>query len=59
MKAIARMKLDTKQMMKLEFLCKLVSVSGNKTHGLIAQSVRALEQNSVLVGSNRAEVNFL
>ena len=29
------------------------------THGLIAQSVRASERNSVVVGSNPTQVNFL
>ena len=29
------------------------------THGLIAQSVRASERNSVVVGSNPTQANFL
>ena len=29
------------------------------THGLIAQSVRSSERNSVVVGSNPTQVNFL
>ena len=29
------------------------------THGLIAQSIRASERNSVVVGSNSTQANFL
>ena len=35
----------------------ILSASG--THGLIAQLVRASEQNSVVVGSNPTQPNFL
>ena len=46
MKAISEMKCDTEQTMKLEQLYKVVS-EYELTHGLIAQSVRASEQDSV------------
>ena len=36
-----------------------LALSVSWTHGLLAQSVRASEQNSVVVGSNRTQANFL
>ena len=36
-----------------------ISLSAGWTHGLIAQSVRASEQNLVVVASNLTQVNFL
>ena len=58
MKAIAEMKLDNEQTMKLEWLRKL-ALSARWTHGLIAQSVSASEWNSVVVGLNPTQGNFL
>ena len=52
------MKCDAEQTMKLEQLYKL-ALSVSWTHGLIAQSVRASEQNSVVMGSNPTQANFL
>ena len=57
-KAIAKMKPDTEQTMKLEQLHKVGS-EYELTHGLMAQSVKASEWNSVVVGSNPTQVNFL
>ena len=39
--------------------CTKMALSASWTHVLIAQSVRASEQNSVIVGSNPTQVNFL
>ena len=39
--------------------CTKFLLSGSWTHDLIARSVRASEQNSVVVGSNSIQVNFL
>ena len=39
--------------------CTKLALSESWTHGLIAQSVRASEQSSLVVGSNPAQVNFL
>ena len=39
--------------------CTNMALSASWTHVLIAQSVRASEQNSVIVGSNPTQVNFL
>ena len=39
--------------------CTNFALSAGWTHGLIAQSVRAAEQNSVGVGSNPTQANFL
>ena len=36
-----------------------MALSASCTHGLIAQSVRASEQDSVVVGSNPTQANFL
>ena len=36
-----------------------LALSASWTHGLIAQSVRASERNSVVVGSNPTQANFL
>ena len=36
-----------------------LTLSVSWTHGLIAQSVRAFERNSVVVGSNTTQANFL
>ena len=58
MKAIAEMKLDTEQKMKLKQLYKAGS-EWNLNSGLIGHSVRASEQNSVVVGSNPTQVHFL
>ena len=44
---------------KLHFINKYVIYKINKTHDLIAQSVRMSERNSVIVGSNPTEANFL
>ena len=55
-KAIAEMKCDTGQTMKLE---QLYQTASECTHGLIAELVRASEWNSVVVGSNSALANFL
>ena len=38
---------------------QLLAVSASSTHGLIAQLVRASERNSVVVGSNPTQTNFL
>ena len=35
-----------------------IYLSANETHGLVAQSVRASERNSVVVGSNPTQANF-
>ena len=59
-KAIAGMKLDTEQMMKLEGYKKLkVALSVIWMHGKIAQLVRASEQNLVVLDSNTTQANFL
>ena len=39
--------------------CTKLALSGSWTHGLIAQSVRASARNSVVVGSNPTQANFL
>ena len=39
--------------------CTKLALSVSLTHGLIAQSVRAPEQKSVVVGSNPTQANFL
>ena len=39
--------------------CAKLALSASWTHGLIAQSVRASERNSVVVGSNPTQTNFL
>ena len=39
--------------------CTKLTLSTRWTHGLIAQSVRASEQNLVVVGSNPTQANFL
>ena len=39
--------------------CRKLAVSVSWTLGLIAQSSRASEQNSVVVGSNSTQTNFL
>ena len=39
--------------------CTKLALRASWTHGLIAQSVRASERNSVVVGSNPTEANFL
>ena len=39
--------------------CTKLALSASWTHGLIAQSVRASERNSVVVGSNPTQANFL
>ena len=58
MKRLTEMKRDTEQTMKLEKLYKVVPGS-SWSHGLIAQSVRASERNSVVVGSSPTQANFL
>ena len=46
--------------MKLEYLYKTkFALRASWNHGLIAQSVRMSEQNSVVVGSNSTQANFL
>ena len=57
-KAIAEMKPDTEQTMNWSSCTKL-ALSASRTHGLIAQSVRASERNSVVVGSNPTQVNCI
>ena len=58
MKAIAEMKLDTEETMKLEQLYKVHSECElNSWPG--AQSVRASERNSLVMGSNPTQANFL
>ena len=37
----------------------MLALSASCTDGLIAQSVRASEQNSVVMGSNLAQTSFL
>ena len=39
--------------------CTKLALNVSWTHGLIAQSVRASERNSVVVGSNPTQANFL
>ena len=39
--------------------CTKLALSVSSTHGLIAQLVRALEPNSLVVGSNPTQANFL
>ena len=39
--------------------CTKLALRAGWTHGLIAQSVKASEQNSVVVGSNPNQANFL
>ena len=39
--------------------CTNLALSVRWTHGLIAQSVTSSEPNSVVVGSNATQVNFL
>ena len=39
--------------------CTKLALTANWTHGLIAQSVKASERNSVVVGSNPTLANFL
>ena len=39
--------------------CAKLALGASWTHGLIAQSVRASEQNSVVVGSNLTQANFI
>ena len=39
--------------------CKILYLKLSWTHGLIAQSVRAYEQNSVIVSSNLTQAEFL
>ena len=39
--------------------CTKLALRASWTHGLIAQSVRASERNSVVVGSNLTQANFL
>ena len=39
--------------------CTKLALSASWTHGLIAQSVRASERNSVVVGSNPTKADFL
>ena len=39
--------------------CTKFALSASWTHGLIAQSVRASQRNSVVLGSNPAQVNFI
>ena len=39
--------------------CTKLALSASWTHGLIAQSVRASEWNSMVVGSNPTQANFL
>ena len=58
MKAITEMNHDTEQTIKLDQLYKGGSES-ELNHGLIAKSVRASERNSVIVGSNPTQANFL
>ena len=59
-KAIAGMKPDTEQTMKLEGYKKLkLALSVSWIHGMIAQLVRAYEQNLVVLGSNTTQANFL
>ena len=55
------MKDDTKKEKKKIFLssCRKLGLSTSLTHDLIAQSIRASEQNLVVVGSNPTQDNFL
>ena len=39
--------------------CSKLAVNANLTHGLIAQLVRAFKQNSVHMGPNPTQANFL
>ena len=56
--AIAEMKRDTEQTMKLSSCTKL-ALRASWSHGLIAQTVRAPERNSVVVCSNLIQGNSL
>ena len=58
MKAIAKMKPDIEQTVKLESLYKVESVCKLNSWP-IAQLVRACEWNSVVVGPNPIQANFL
>ena len=59
MKAIAKMKSNTEQTMTLDQLYKVGSECELIAHDLIAQSVRVSEENSVVMGSNLTDANFL
>ena len=58
MKAIAEMKTDSERANKLEQRYNVGSEC-ELTHCLIAQLVKASERNSMVVGSNPTQVNFL
>ena len=58
-KAVAKIKCDTEENDEIRVSIKKLAMSASRTHGLIAQTVIALEQNSVVVGSNATHVNFL
>ena len=60
-KAIAEMKHDFEQTMKLEYWggCTKLALIASCTRDLITQSARASERNSVVMCSNPTQANFL